>query len=39
MEAALKAELKQEISRIVDLMIQAEAIREQIASLKKRYKN
>ena len=35
MEAALKAELKQEISRIVDLMIQAEAIREQIASLKK----
>lgn len=35
MEAALKSELKQEISRIVDLMIQAEAIREQIGSLKK----
>ena len=35
MEAALKAEIKQEISRIVDLMIQAEAIREQMASLKK----
>ena len=35
MEAALKAEMKQEISRIVDLMIQAEAIREQMASLKK----
>lgn len=35
MEAALKAELKQEISRIVDLMCQAEAIREQMASLKK----
>ena len=35
MEAALKQELKREISRIVDLMIQAEAIREQMASLKK----
>jgi hypothetical protein len=35
MEPALKAELKKEISRIVDLMVQAEAIREQIASLKK----
>jgi len=35
MEPALKAEMKQEISRIVDLMIQAEAIREQMASLKK----
>lgn len=35
MEPALKAEIKQEISRIVDLMIQAEAIREQMASLKK----
>ena len=35
MEAALKQELKGEISRIVDLMIQAEAIREQMASLKK----
>tara|TARA_Y100001938_G_scaffold142496_1_gene213822 strand:+ start:239 stop:475 length:237 start_codon:yes stop_codon:yes gene_type:complete len=35
MEAAFKQELKSEISRIVDLMIQAEAIREQMASLKK----
>ena len=35
MEAALKAEIKAEISRIVDLMIQGEAIREQMASLKK----
>ena len=35
MEVALKAELKQEISRIVDLMIQAESIRESIAELKK----
>ena len=35
METALKQELKGEISRIVDLMIQAEAIREQMASLKK----
>ena len=35
MEATLKQELKGEISRIVDLMIQAEAIREQMSSLKK----
>jgi len=35
MEVALKNELKQEISRIVDLMIQAESIRESIAELKK----
>ena len=35
MEVALKTELKQEISRIVDLMIQAESIRESIAELKK----
>ena len=35
MEPALKQELKGEISRIVDLMIQAEAIREQMAALKK----
>ena len=35
MEVALKAELKQEISRIDDLMIQAESIRESIAELKK----
>ena len=35
MEAALKQELKGEIARIVDLMVQAEAIRDQMASLKK----
>ena len=35
MEPALKQELKGEISRIVDLMLQAETIREQMASLKK----
>jgi len=35
MEAALKQEIKTEINRIVDLMIQGEAIREQMASLKK----
>ena len=35
MEPALKHEIKGEISRIVDLMIQGEAIREQMASLKK----
>ena len=35
MEPALKHEIKAEISRIVDLMIQGEAIREQMASLKK----
>jgi len=35
MEPALKAEVSKEISRIVDLMIQGEAIREQMASLKK----
>jgi len=39
MEAALKAELKSEISRIVDLMIQAESIRESIAELKKDIKS
>lgn len=39
MEAALKAEVKTEISRIVDLMIQVEAMREQIASLKKDIKD
>ena len=32
MEPALKHEIKGEISRIVDLMIQGEAIREQMAS-------
>tara|TARA_R100001377_G_scaffold30836_1_gene16829 strand:+ start:206 stop:442 length:237 start_codon:yes stop_codon:yes gene_type:complete len=35
MEVALKNELRKEISRIVDLMIQGEAIRESIAELKK----
>ena len=35
MEQVLKEEVRKEISRIVDLMIQAEAIREQMASLKK----
>jgi len=39
MEAALKAELKEEINRIVDLMIQAESIRESMAELKKDIKN
>ena len=35
MEAALKSELKNEISRIVDLMIQIEAMRDKIGALKK----
>ncbi len=35
MEAALKQEVRKEISRIVDLMIQGESIRESIAELKK----
>lgn len=35
MEPALKAEIRREISRIVDLMIQADSIREAIAELKK----
>jgi len=35
MEVALKNELRKEISRIVDLMIQGEAIRESINELKK----
>ena len=39
MEQALKLEVRQEISRIVDLMIQIEAMREQIASLKKDIKD
>ena len=39
MEHALKQEVKTEISRIVDLMIQVEAMREQIASLKKDVKD
>lgn len=39
MEVALKEEVRKEISRIVDLMIQAESIRESIAELKKDIKN
>lgn len=35
MEVALQTEIKKEINRIVDLMIQADAIRESIAELKK----
>ena len=35
MEEALKSELKTEISRIVDLMIQIEAMRDKISALKK----
>ena len=35
MEAALKSELKTEIQRIVDLMIQIEAMRDKISALKK----
>ena len=35
MEPALKAEISKEINRIVDLMIQADSIREAIAELKK----
>ena len=39
MEVALQEEVKKEISRIVDLMMQAESIRECIAELKKDIKN
>ena len=39
MEHALKAEVKKEINRIVDLMIQADSIRESIAELKKDIKS
>jgi hypothetical protein len=35
MEPALKAEIRKEINKIVDLMIQADSIRESIAELKK----
>ena len=35
MEPALKSEIKKEINRIVDLMIQADSIRESISELKK----
>lgn len=34
-EPALAAELRKEINRIVDLMIQADSVRESIAELKK----
>jgi hypothetical protein len=39
MEHVLKEEVKKEINRIVDLMIQADSIRESIAELKKDIKN
>ena len=35
MDDAIKKEIKTEINRIVDLMIQADSIREAIAALKK----
>jgi len=35
MEHALKVEVKKEINRIVELMVQADSIRESIAELKK----
>ncbi len=35
MEPALKAEIRKEINKVVDLMIQADSIRESIAELKK----
>ena len=35
MDDAIKKEIKTEINRIVDLMIQADSIREGIAALKK----
>ena len=35
MEPALKAEIRKEINRVVDLMIQGDSIREAIAELKK----
>ena len=39
MEYALKYEVKKEINRIVDLMVQADSIRESIAELKKDIKS
>jgi len=39
MERALQEEIRKEINRIVDLMIQADSIRESIAELKKDIKN
>lgn len=35
MEPALKAEIRKEINRVVDLMVQGDSIREAIAELKK----
>lgn len=35
MEPALKAEIRKEINRVVDLMIQSDSVREAIAELKK----
>jgi hypothetical protein len=35
METALKTELRKEINRIVDMMIQMDSLRESIAELKK----
>lgn len=35
MEPALKSELRKEINRIVDMMIQMDSLRESIAELKK----
>lgn len=35
MEPALKAEIRREINKIVDMMVQADSIRESIAELKK----
>jgi len=39
MEKALEAEVRKEINRIVDLMVQADSIRESIAELKEDIKN
>lgn len=35
MEAAIKSELRKEINRIVDMMVQMDSLRESIAELKK----
>lgn len=39
MEAALKSEIRKEINRIVDMMVQMDSLRESIAELKKDIKN
>jgi predicted nucleic acid-binding Zn-ribbon protein len=39
MEKALQEEIRKEINRIVDLMVQADSIRESIGELKKDIKN